>query len=128
MTGKREDHERIDDILAAIASIDAYAALDREALGIEDVVEDAVKYNFVVIGEAVGDLSDEIKDRFPDIPWPRIKGMRNFMAHRYHRVSMDVIWTTVEKHLPPLKDVCLKIARELPGAALREDLPNEDDA
>jgi uncharacterized protein with HEPN domain len=66
--GKRQDHERVDDMLAAIGRIDDHAAIDREAVGLKNVVEDAVKYNFVVIGEAVGDLSTSITERLPDIP------------------------------------------------------------
>jgi uncharacterized protein with HEPN domain len=63
---------------------------------------DAVLMNFVVIGEAVARLSDEIKQKEKHIPWPRIKGLRNMVAHDYFGVDAEEVWQIVQNNLPEL--------------------------
>ena len=54
----------------------------------------------VVIGEAVSNLSRSFKNSFPDVAWEEIKGMRNIIAHSYHRVSLRMIWDTAQVDVP----------------------------
>lgn len=67
---------------------------------------DAVLMNFVVIGESVAKLSQEIRDQHPHIPWAKIKGFRNIVAHNYFGVDAEEVWQTIQTHIPILlKDV-----------------------
>ncbi|MEA3402600.1 MAG: HepT-like ribonuclease domain-containing protein [Armatimonadota bacterium] len=59
-----------------------------------------------VIGEAATKLPAEVHDRYPDIPWRKIIGMRNRLIHGYEYVDYDVLWETIttslSELLPPL--------------------------
>jgi uncharacterized protein with HEPN domain len=55
-----------------------------------------------VIGEAAGRVSKTFQDRHPEIPWKRIVGQRNVLAHEYGDILVERIWLTVRKSVPPL--------------------------
>ncbi len=55
-----------------------------------------------IIGEAASKVSNESRDKYPDIPWLDIINMRNRMIHAYHDVNLDIVWATIIKDLPPL--------------------------
>lgn len=58
----------------------------------------------IQIGEHVTRLEDDFISKYPDIPWRQIKGMRNIFAHDYDIVDNDIIWETITKEIPDLKD------------------------
>lgn len=57
---------------------------------------DATMMNFVVVGETVGKLSDSLIQSNPQIPWPKIKGLRNIVAHDYFGVDAEEIWQIIQ--------------------------------
>lgn len=61
---------------------------------------DALLWNFTVLGEASGQLSGEIKQRFPDIPWQQPARLRNRIVHGYWSIDLDVLHTTAADQLP----------------------------
>lgn len=64
---------------------------------------DAVLMNFVIIGEAVTRLPEDLKTQEPQIPWTRIKGFRNIVAHDYFGVDAEEIWQITKDNLPELE-------------------------
>ncbi len=67
---------------------------------------DAVLMNFIVIDESVAKLSQEIKEANKHVPWTKIKGFRNIVAHNYFGVDAEEVWQTIQHHIPALvKDV-----------------------
>jgi uncharacterized protein with HEPN domain len=56
-----------------------------------------------IIGEAARNLSISFTKQHPDIPWSRIKRMRNILIHEYFGVSLKVVWDTSHSNLPQLK-------------------------
>ncbi len=67
--------------------------------------QDAVVRELEVLGEAAVNVSEEVRAEHPEIPWPRIIGMRNRLAHEYFRVKLDVVWQVVTNELPQLIDL-----------------------
>ena len=65
---------------------------------------DATMMNFIVIGEIIDKLSDEIKDKNPQIEWNKVYGLRNIIAHNYFGVNVDTVWPIAQKFAPKLKD------------------------
>ena len=63
---------------------------------------DAVLMNFVVIGESVAKLSQGIREANQHIPWAKIKGFRNIVAHNYFGVDAEEVWQTIQNHIPAL--------------------------
>ena len=62
----------------------------------------AVVYCFIVIGEAERHIPTEIKLRYPEVPWDKMRGMRNFLVHEYPWLSPKIVWETAVHDLPPL--------------------------
>lgn len=64
-------------------------------------------------GEAVKQIPNQIRDRYPEIPWQSIAGMRDVLVHQYWGVDVNVVWATVQESLPPLKAVVIEIQQRL---------------
>lgn len=63
---------------------------------------DAVLRNLEVIGEAVKNISDETRQKYPQIKWRKIAGFRDIVAHEYFGVNEETVWDIVEKEIPVL--------------------------
>ena len=64
---------------------------------------DVVCMNIFQIGELANQISDETQERLSDIPWNKMYGIRNILAHAYIKVDDKVVWDTVENDIPSLK-------------------------
>lgn len=97
-------------ILDAIEAIELHLA-GLSYNGFEDsrLLYDAVLMEFIVIGEQVTALSDEFKEKHPDMPWHKIIGMRNEISHAYYRINPKVVWDAYEQDLPELKKYVIDI-------------------
>ena len=74
---------------------------------------DAVIRNFEIIGEAASRLPEEIKDKFPEINWFRLRGFRNRIVHDYMGIDYEIVWTIIkndlEKLLTDIKEIIEKL-------------------
>ena len=100
----------LSDILEAIQDVIAYT----KDIDFESFVEDrrslqAVVYCFIVIGEAERHVPKEIQTRYPEIPWNKMRGMRNFLVHEYPWMSPRIIWDTATHDIPPLLEPLRRI-------------------
>jgi uncharacterized protein with HEPN domain len=75
--------------------------------------ERAISYELITLGEAAKDLSADLKNSYPQIPWSLISGTRNRLAHDYEEISSKVIWDIVNTHLPVLVGDVRKILRTM---------------
>ena len=64
---------------------------------------DAVIRNFEIIGEASSKLPKEFRDKYPEVPWKSIVGLRNVLIHDYFGVDINAVWENVKQRLPELK-------------------------
>ncbi len=69
--------------------------------------------NFVVIGDSTARLTDQLKAREPQIPWSRIKGFRNIVAHDYFGVDAEEVWQIIKNTLPEFEKEIERILNEL---------------
>lgn len=99
----RDDFDRFEDILDSIEKIEKYTISGREQFDSQELVQTWVVHHIQIIGESACQLSEEMKDRYPDIPWRQIIGMRNILVHVYFEIEPDEIWGVVERDLPSLK-------------------------
>ena len=68
----------------------------------------------MIIGEAVRAIDPAERSKYPSVPWRQIAGMRNILVHDYFRINQEIVWETVEKHLPALKTEVEQILGQLP--------------
>jgi len=108
---KRLDVDVLDDIKDAIEAISSH--LEHGPISVE-LVLDAVAMRLLEIGEAVKSLSPELTVSEPEIPWSRIAGMRDFLAHHYFATSPEIVQAVIDKDLPPLSDAVARLRASLP--------------
>ena len=100
---KRLSKLLVSDILESAYKIQDYTA----GLNFEDFIKDsktidAVIRNFEIIGEAANRLSEEFKDKYPDLDWHRMRGFRNRIVHDYFGIDHSIVWLIKETFLPQM--------------------------
>ncbi len=74
---------------------------------------DAVVRNFEIIGEAVKNLDDRLKQGFPRTDWKAIAGFRDTLIHGYFGIDLEILWDIIQHKVPVLKEeIQAMIARE----------------
>ena len=72
----------------------------------------AVIREFEIIGEAVGKLPEDIKQKRTEVEWQDIKDFRNLLAHEYFGVDLEIIWQVIENDLPQLLEASNELLAE----------------
>ena len=67
------------------------------------IKQDAIIRNFEIIGEASKQITEDFRNKHPEIPWKYASGMRNYLIHEYFNVDYDEVWKTLKENLPSLK-------------------------
>ena len=108
---KNKDLFRLEHILDSIEKIEYIAHLLHTQDNFETkwIEQDAIIRNLEIIGEAVINISDDLKQNYPDVSWKEIRGMRNVVIHKYFGVELDEIWSTIINDIPLLKVQIQKI-------------------
>jgi uncharacterized protein with HEPN domain len=108
----KDDRVYLRHIRDAIARIESYVSGGSGAFFADTMIQDAVIRNLEVIGEAVKNISGDLRAQHPDIPWARIAGMRDVLIHEYFGVRVETVWAAVENRLPELKRHVEALLRE----------------
>jgi uncharacterized protein with HEPN domain len=100
---KRADADFLSDSKEAILRINTYV----EKLGYDEFLEDtktqdAVVRNLEIIGEAIKNISEELKKKYPQIRWNDLAGIRDKLIHHYFGVNFDIVWSVVKEELPKI--------------------------
>ena len=90
----------LSDILNSINKIKRYTKeMNYEQLIADELTFDAVVYNLQIIGEAVKKIPPEIRDRYPQIEWRKIAGLRDIIAHAYFTIDDRIVWDIIQNKL-----------------------------
>ena len=91
------------DVATAARQIQRYCLdITRSQFEQDDEKQAAVLYRIGIVGEAVKRISPDFRDRYPDIPWKQMAGMRDIVMHQYDRVNLDLVWDVVQTKIPEL--------------------------
>lgn len=78
------------------------AGKTRESLDQEMLLLRGVCMSIGIIGEAAAQITPAFRSANPKIDWQAIVGMRNLIIHAYFKVDKDILWNTINQHIPPL--------------------------
>ena len=73
----------------------------------------AVTRGFEILGEAAKHINDDIRLRYPGIPWKMIAGMRDKLIHEYFGIALEIVWSAVQEDLPELQRDLAPVLEEL---------------
>ena len=91
----------LDDIAQSSQKILRYiGGISYEQFLRDDKTYDAVIRNLEVIGEAVKNIPEEIRTRYPEIEWRKMAGLRDIVAHEYFGVSDEIVWDVIQNKIP----------------------------
>ena len=110
---QRTDLDWLTDISNSAKRIDRALGLN-PSIEYEELFFDAIQYNLVCMGEAVRQISIELKQAQSEIPWHLVAGMRNRLTHEYFQVSREQVESVLSIHLDPFVVQCETLATQLP--------------
>ncbi|MFF2319665.1 DUF86 domain-containing protein [Agrobacterium sp. NPDC058088] len=91
----------------ALETIDFVRSNTKDEFLADLVRQRAVAMNLLIIGETTARIMEEfpafVAD-FPDIPWVKMRGMRNRIAHGYMSINLETVWDTTQTAIPDLLD------------------------
>jgi uncharacterized protein with HEPN domain len=114
LSGLKRDEVFIKHILDEIDFlIDSSQGLEYEGLIKDETLKRAFVRSLEVIGEATKNISSEFRQKYPDIEWRELTGLRDKLVHRYFGVQWEIVWDVVKNKIPQLKRRIEGILREL---------------
>jgi len=102
--GKRDIMLFVEDILESIERIESFSKgiLEKEFME-DELRQSAIIRQIEIIGEAVKNIPEDFRKKYPKIEWKKIAGTRDIITHAYFGVDFEKIWEVVKKDLPQLK-------------------------
>lgn len=107
------DRLLLEHIQQCIGRIREYTGGRQATFHDSQMVQDAVVRNLQTLAESTQRLSQAAKATEPAVPWRAISGFRNVLAHNYLGIDPMVVWSVVEKDLPPLDDAIGRMLRTI---------------
>jgi uncharacterized protein with HEPN domain len=102
------------DILDAMDTIEKFVgAIDFDGFQSSDMISSAVIRKFEIIGEAAKNIPEDIRSKYPQIPWKEMAGMRDRLIHFYSGVKYELVWHTIKDIIPNVKSLLQKIIEEI---------------
>jgi uncharacterized protein with HEPN domain len=114
MRGKLGDRQRLLHILDAIKEIQDYTSKTTLTHFFSNsMMRFACVKQIEIIGEAANYVTPETKEKFSDLEWKKITGMRHILVHEYFGMDFELIWQVIIDDLPSLKEKVILILNAL---------------
>lgn len=102
----------IEKIIAYIEKISGYTnKIDKDTFLSDTKLLEACVFNILQIGELANRVSDDFRSQHKEIPWPKMRGIRNRLVHDYEGVNLELVWDIVYRDLDILYKQLLSIQK-----------------
>jgi uncharacterized protein with HEPN domain len=101
---KKNDRFYIHYILEAIQRMETYTLEGKDKFFQSTLIQDAIIRNLEVIGEASKSVSNEFREKYSEVPWRNMTGLRDVLIHEYFRINLDIVWNVAAVELPKVKE------------------------
>lgn len=99
----REWRFYLDDMIGFAEKVIAYTdGFDQTGFVASGLNYDATVRNLELIGEAATNVPDEIRRKYPQIPWRLVVATRNKLIHGYLGIDNDTLWSIIQGDVPAL--------------------------
>ncbi|MCR4284377.1 MAG: DUF86 domain-containing protein [Parcubacteria group bacterium] len=110
---KRDYLDYLQDIIDSINDIESFVGgMNFNSFEKDKKTMNAVVRSLEIIGEAVKKIPEDVKDKYSDIPWKNMSGMRDKLIHEYFGIDEEIVWNVAIEELPPLGSLFKKILTE----------------
>ncbi len=110
----RDSKLLLNDIIDAISAIERFVeGVNFEEFRSNDEKSSAVIRKFEIIGEATKSLPEDLKEKYPEIPWREMAGFRDKLIHFYFGIKYELVWQAIKNRLPQLKLLIKKIIENM---------------
>ncbi|MFH1585701.1 MAG: DUF86 domain-containing protein [archaeon] len=104
----------IEDILESITNIESFTrGISKSDLMKNKEKQSAVIRQLEIIGESIKNIPTSLKEKYPEVRWKGIAGLRDILTHSYFKVDLNLVWKIIEEDLSELKESMLKIKKDL---------------
>ena len=114
MPANSRDREIVRHILRYCRQIEAAHGdfgRSRERFDGSTTYQNAICMCILQIGELIGKMSDDFMKSHTEIPWHKLRGVRNFVAHEYGHLDLDIVWFTATNSISELQAFCAGILK-----------------
>lgn len=111
---KRDYRDYINDILNSIDEIKSFIdGMNFKEFTMDKKTMNAVIRSIEVIGEAAKKIPKTLIDKYPNIPWKKMAGMRDKMIHEYFGIDIEILWKVAKDDLPPLEPLIQDVLKSM---------------
>jgi uncharacterized protein with HEPN domain len=111
---KRTFIDYVEDIYESICDIEDFIKnMDFTDFSSDKKTTNAVIRSLEIIGEAAKKIPIELREKYHEIPWKYMAGMRDKLIHEYHGVDLEIVWNVAVRELPAIKPLIEEIIAEL---------------
>ncbi len=104
----------LQDIIEAMVAVQEFTeGINFETFVADDKTASAVVRKLEIIGEATKNVPETIRQKYPQVPWRNMAGMRDRIIHAYFDINHSVVWDTLKNRIPALQPIIEQILEEI---------------
>ena len=90
--------------MESIKDIESYSKnVSKSKFFKDNQLQDAIVRRIEIIGEAVKNIPNNLKNKYTEVSWKEIIGTRDIFIYQYFGVELEIVWNIAKRDLPDLK-------------------------